>query len=325
MSRLRTGFGIAVAACAAGIFATVACAQPFPTKPIRLVVPYPPAGGVDITARTIGEKLSQLNGQPVIVDNRPGASGTLGADHVAKSARDGYTLLVGGRGPISSAPIVYPNLPYAPMKDFAPVSNLVAWPYILVTHPAVPARNARELIALARARPGQLNMASGGTGSGQHLTGELFNLMAGTRMVHIPYKGTGPAITDIMGGHADLGFLDPAVVPQIRAGRLRALGVSSATRYPPLPDVPPIVESGLPGYSTITWYGLVAPTGTPPAAISRLNAEVGRALADPGVKEKLLQQGLLAAPSTPDQLAATIRDDHDKLLQLIKKTGIQLN
>jgi tripartite-type tricarboxylate transporter receptor subunit TctC len=315
----------AVLACGTALLAAGTHAQTFPSKPIRLVVPYPPSGGVDITARTIGEKLSQLIGQPVIVDNRPGASGTVGADHVAKSAKDGYTLLVGGRGPISSAPIVYPNLPYAPMKDFAPVSNLVAWPYILVVHPAVPAKNARELIALAKARPGQLNMASGGTGSGQHLTGELFNLMAGTRMVHIPYKGTGPAITDIMGGHADLGFLDPAVVPQVRAGRLRALGVSSATHYPPLPDVPPIVESGLPGYSTITWYGLVGPAGMPPTVISKLNTEVGRTLALPDVKEKLLQQGLLASPSTPEQLAATIRDDHEKLVQLIKKTGIQLS
>jgi tripartite-type tricarboxylate transporter receptor subunit TctC len=297
----------------------------YPSKAIRLVVPYPPGGGVDITARIVGQKLSELVAQPVIVDNRAGATGTIGADYVAKSVADGYTLLVGGRGPISTAPLMNPNLPYAPERDFVPVSNLVNWPYILVTHPSVPARNAAELITLARARPGQFNMASGGTGSGQHVAGELFNLMAKSRMTHVPYKGTAPAINDIMGGHADLGFLDPAVIPQIKSRRLKALGVSSGTRYEPLPDVPPIAQSGLPGYVSLTWYGLMAPAGTPRTAITRLNAEVAHALAQESVREKLLTQGLIAAPSTPAQFALHIKQDYEQLLTVIKATGIKPN
>jgi tripartite-type tricarboxylate transporter receptor subunit TctC len=220
---------------------------------------------------------------------------------------------------------MYKKLPYAPARDLTAVSNLVLWPYILVTHPSIPARNARELIALAKSRPGELNMASGGAGSGQHISGELFNLMAGTRMTHVPYKGTGPAINDIMGGHADLGFLDPAVLPQIKAGRLKALGVSSEGRYEPLPNVPPISESGLPGYASVTWYGLMAPAATPKDAIARLNVEIGRALALPELNEKLLAQGLIASPSTPEQLTARIRADSALLEKLIRATGIQVN
>jgi tripartite-type tricarboxylate transporter receptor subunit TctC len=299
--------------------------QPFPSKALRLVVPYPPGGGVDATARTVGQALAELVGQPVIVDNRPGAAGTVGADHVAKSTPDGYTLLVGGRGPISAAPLMNRNLPYVPSRDLSAVSNLVIWPYILVAHPSLPARNAKELIALAKARPGELNMASGGAGSGQHISGELFNIAAGTRMTHVPYKGTGPAIIDLMGGHADVGFLDPAVIPQIKSGRLKALGVSSGTRFEPLPGVPPISESGLPGFVSITWYGLMAPSGTPKNVIARLNAEIGRTLAQPAVKEKLLAQGLIAAPSTPEELTARIRADFELLEKLVRTTGIQLN
>jgi tripartite-type tricarboxylate transporter receptor subunit TctC len=201
----------------------------------------------------------------------------------------------------------------------------VTWPYILVTHPLVPARNVRELIALTKARPGQFNMASGGTGSGQHIAGELFNLMAKTRMTHVPYKGTAPAINDIMGGHADLGFLDPAVIPQIKSGRLKALGVSSAKPYEPLPGVPPISESGLSGFVSITWYGLMAPAGVPRAAITRLNSEIARALDQSNVREKLLAQGLIATPTTPEQLATTIKQDHEQLLTVIKAAGIKPN
>ena len=303
----------------------LAPAQSFPSKPVRLVVPYPSGGGVDITARVVGQRLSETLGQPFIVENRAGASGTIGADHVAKSSPDGYTLLVSGRGPISAAPLTYPNLPYAPARDFTPVSNLVTFPYILVAHPSVPARNPRELIALARTRPGKLNMASGGAGSGQHIAGEWFNHLAGTRMNHVPYKGTAPAITDVMGGHADLGFLDPAVVPQVRSGRLRALGVTSTVRYQPLPDVPSISESGLPGYVSDNWYGMQAPAATPRAAITRLNAEIARALAEPAMREKLLAQGLVAAPNTPEQFATNIHQDAEQLVKVVKATGVQVN
>jgi tripartite-type tricarboxylate transporter receptor subunit TctC len=321
-ARGYVGYASAVA-CA--LSAAPALSQSYPVKAIHLVVPYTPGGGVDATARTVAPKLAELMGQPVIVDNRPGAAGTVGAAYVAKAASDGHILLVGGRGPTSAAPLMYRKLPYAPARDLTAVSNLVLWPYILVTHPSIPARSARELIALAKSRPGELNMASGGAGSGQHISGELFNLMAGSRMTHVPYKGTGPAITDIMGGHADVGFLDPAVLPQIKAGRLKALGVSSDRRYEPLPNVPPISESGLPGYVSITWYGLMAPAGTPKNVIARLNAELGRTLAQPDVKEKLLAQGLIAAPSTPEQLADRIEADSALLQKLIAATGIQIN
>ena len=306
-------------------FATPTLAQAYPSKTIRIVVPYPPGGGVDITGRAIAQQLAAAFGSAVIVDNRAGAGGTVGTDHVAKSAPDGYTLLVGGRGPLAIAALIYPNLPYVPARDLAPVSNLVTWPYILAAHPSVPATNARELIALAKARPGQFNMASGSAGGGQHIAGEQFNLMAGTRMTHVPYKGTAPAITDLIGGHADLGFLDPAVLPQINSGRLKALGVSSGTRYEPLPNVPPISESGLPGFVSLTWYALFAPAGTPREIIARLNAETVRALAQPDVKAKLLVQGMIATSSTPEQLAAEMRADSERLAKLVKATGIQLN
>ncbi len=313
--------------CAATLLlnAALSAAQTYPAKPLRIVVPYPAGGGVDITGRAIAQKLAEALGQSVIVDNRPGATGTVGTDYVAKAAPDGYTLLVAGRGPIAAAHLMNPPPPYVSARDLAPISNLVSWPYILVAHPLVPARNAQELIAIAKAKPGVLNMVSGGAGSGQHIAGELFNMLAGTRMTHIPYKGTAPAITDLMGGHADLGFLDPAVLPQILSGRLKALGVSGDTVYPPLPAVPPISQTGLPAFVTLTWYGLFTSAGTPREIINRLNAETVRALAQPDVKAKLLTQGLIATSSTPEHLAADIRADNERLTKLVKATGIQLN
>lgn len=313
--------------CAATLLlnAALSAAQTYPAKPLRIVVPYPAGGGVDITGRAIAQKLAEALGQSVIVDNRPGATGTVGTDYVAKAAPDGYTLLVAGRGPIAAAHLMNPPPPYVSARDLAPISNLVSWPYILVAHPSVPARNAQELIAIAKAKPGVLNMVSGGAGSGQHIAGELFNMLAGTRMTHIPYKGTAPAITDLMGGHADLGFLDPAVLPQILSGRLKALGVSGDTVYPPLPAVPPISQTGLPAFVTLTWYGLFTSAGTPREIINRLNAETVRALAQPDVKAKLLTQGLIATSSTPEHLATDIRADNERLTKLVKATGIQLN
>ena len=302
-----------------------AFAQSYPAKTIRIVVPYPAGGGVDIAGRAIAQQLAAALGVSVIVDNRPGAGGTIGTDHVAKSAPDGYTLLVSGRGPLAAAPLTNPNLPYVTARDIASVSNLVTAPYLLSAHPSVPAANARELIALAKAQPGRLNVVSGGAGGGQHIAAEEFNLLAHTRMTHVAYKGTAPAITDLIGGHADLGFLDAAALPQILSGRLKALGVSGTTRYEPLPNVPTIAESGLPGFVSITWYALLAPAGTPRETIARLNAETVRALAQPDMKAKLLTQGLIANSSTPEKLAADIKADQERLAKLVKATGIQLN
>lgn len=300
-------------------------AQTWPAKTLRIVVPFPAGGGVDATARTVAQKLAEQFAHPVIIDNRPGAAGTIGADHVAKSAPDGYTFLVAGPGAISVAPLVFSKLPYVPTRDLAPVSNLVTMPYILATHPSIPASNARELIALAKKNPGKLLMASGGAGTGQHLAGELFNMMAGIKMLHVSYKGTAPAIADVMGGHADLTFSDPSVLPQVKSGKLKAIGVSGTTRYEPLPDVPVIAQTGLPGYDAINWYPMMAPGGTPKEIVARMNAEVLKALKDPLVRERLLNQGLIPAGNSPEQLAAFIREDMKRWEPVVKATGVKLD
>jgi tripartite-type tricarboxylate transporter receptor subunit TctC len=300
-------------------------AQTYPAKALRIVVPFPAGGGVDATARIVGQKLSQQFGQTVTIDNRAGAAGTIGADHVAKSAPDGYTLLVAGPGAISVAALVFSRLPYLPSRDLTPVSMLVTMPYLLVTHPSIPAKNARELIALARANPGKLNMASGGAGTGQHLAGEQFKLMSKINMLHIPYKGTAPAIADIMGGHADLTFSDPSVLPQLATGKLKAIGVSGKARYEPLPTVPVIADSGLPGYDAINWYPLMAPAATPREIITRLNTEVLKALTDASVRERLMAQGLIPSGGSPEQLGQFIREDTRRWEPVIAATGVRLD
>jgi tripartite-type tricarboxylate transporter receptor subunit TctC len=319
----------ALAACAAltlsYALAVPAAAQTYPAKPLRIVVPFPAGGGVDASARTVGQKLGEQLGQPVVIDNRAGAAGTIGADHVAKSAPDGYTFLVAGPGAISVASLVFSKLPYIPARDLAPVSTLVTMPYIVVTHPSLPVKNARELIALAKANPGKLNMASGGAGTGQHLAGELFSMMAGIKMLHIPYKGTAPALADIMGGHADLTFSDPSVLPQVKSGKLKAIGVSGTQRYEALPDVPVIAQTGLPGYDAINWYPMMAPAQTPKEIITRMNSEVLKALKDPVVRERLMSQGLIPSGNSPGELAAFIREDTKRWEPVIKATGVKLD
>ena len=300
-------------------------AQPFPAKALRIVVPFPAGGGVDTTARIVGQKLAHQFSQTVTIDNRPGAAGAIGADHVAKSAPDGYTVLVAGPGSISVATLVFSRLPYLPSRDLTPVSMLVTMPYILVTHPSLPVRTARELIALARANPGKLNMASGGAGTGQHLAGEQFKLMSKINMLHIPYKGTAPAIADLMGGHADLTFSDPSVLPQLATGKLKAIGVSGKVRYEPLPAVPVIADSGLPGYDAINWYPMMAPAATPKDVIAKLNAEVIKALNDSSVRERLMAQGLIPSGGSPEQLGAFIREDTERWRPVIAATGVRLD
>lgn len=306
-------------------YALAAGAQGYPNKPVRIVVPFPAGGGVDLTARTVGQKLTEYLGQQVVIDNRAGAAGTIGAEHVAKSAPDGYTLLVAGPGSVAVAPLLFPKLGYNPLKDLAPITMLVTMPYIIIAHPSVPAKNAAELIKLAKANPGKLNMASGGAGTGQHLAGELFNVMAGIHMIHIPYKGTAPAIADIMGGHADLTFSDPSVLPQLQAGRLKVLGVSGRKRYPPLASVPTVDESGLPGFDVLNWYPLMAPAGTPKELVARLNADAVKALNSPDVREKLMAQGLIPAPMSPDELGQFIREDYERWAKVVKAADIKLN
>ncbi len=306
-------------------YALAAGAQNYPTKPVRIVVPFPAGGGVDLTARTVSQKLTDYLGQQVVIDNRAGAAGTIGAEHVAKSAPDGYTLLVAGPGSVAVAPLLFPKLGYNPLKDLAPITMLVTMPYIIVAHPSVPAKNAAELIALAKANPGKLNMASGGAGTGQHLAGEFFNVLAGIKMIHIPYKGTAPAIADIMGGHADLTFSDPSVLPQLQAGRLKVLGVSGTKRYPPLPNVPTVNESGLPGFDALNWYPLMAPAGTPRDLVMKLNTEALKALNSPDVRDKLMAQGLIPAPMSPEQLGQFIREDYERWARVIKAANVKLD
>ena len=287
------------------IFGNLAVAQaqpaPYPSKPIRLVVPFTPGGSTDILARAIGQELTKAWGQTVIVDNVPGAGGAIGADKVAKAPADGYTLLMGHIGTLAVNPSLYPKLPYNPVKDFAPVAWVARVPNVLVVHPSVPAKNVKELVALAKAKPGQLNYGSGGNGSAANLATEYFKLETGTSMLHIPYKGTAPAVTDLIGGQIQLLFTGaPAVIGQIKSGQLRALAVSSPQRLDALPDLPTVAESGYKGFEADQWYGVVAPAGTPQGIITKLNGQINQALKSAELKTRLTSEGAVAMPGTPE-------------------------
>jgi len=304
-----------------------ASAQSYPTKLIHLVVPYPAGGPLDIMARAIGQKLTEAWKQPVVVDNRAGAGGNIGADFVAKSAPDGYTLLMGAVATHAINPSLYSKIPYDPVKDFAPVALVAQVPNILVVNPAVPAKTVRELIDLARAKPGYLNFGSGSTGSTGHLAGELFNTMAGVKMVHIPYKGAAPATADLLAGQVQLMFDNLAsALPNVKAGKLRALAVTTLTRSPAMPDLPTIAESGLPGFDLSTWFGLLVPAGTPPEIVAKLNAEVVRALNAKDIRERLEKMGAEPlANNTPEHFAAFIRSEAAKYAKVVKDSGAKVD
>jgi tripartite-type tricarboxylate transporter receptor subunit TctC len=304
-----------------------AVAQGYPSKPMRLVVPYPPGGPLDIMARAIGQKLTEAWGQPVVVDNRAGAGGNIGADLVAKSPSDGYTLLMGAVATHAINPTLYGRVPYDPVKDFLPVALVAQVPNILVVNPSVPAGTVKELIDLARARPGTLNFGSGSTGSTGHLAGELFNIMAGVKMVHIPYKGGAPAMADLLAGQVQLMFDNLAnALPNVRAGRLRALAVTTLVRSPALPDLPTIAESGLPGFDLTTWFGVMAPAGTSPEIVTKLNAEIVRALNAKDMRERLEKMGAgVPANNTPEHFAAFIRDEAAKYAKVVRESGAKVD
>ncbi len=304
----------------------LAQADAYPSKPIRLVVPYPPGGPLDIMARAIGQKFAETWNQPVVVDNRAGAGGNIGADLVAKSPADGYTLLMGAVATHAINPVLYSKIPYDPIKDFAPVALVAQVPNILVVNPAVPAKSVRELIELARAKPGSLNFASGSTGSTGHLAGELFNTMAGVKMVHIPYKGSAPATTDLLAGQVQLMFDNLAsALPNVRAGKLRALAVTTLARSPAVPDLPTVAEAGLPGFDLTTWFGLMVPAGTPAEIVSKLNAETVRALAAKDMRERLEKMGTEPPPNnTPEHFAAFIRNEAAKYAKVVKASGAKV-
>ena len=308
---------------ALGATGAVAQGPAFPVKPVRIVVPSSPGGGTDILARVLAQKMSESLGQQFVVENRPGAGQVIGIEAVARAAPDGYTLLMAASA-IVIAEVIYAKPPYDTLRDFAPVTLAASLPNILVVHPALPAKTVRELIALAKTRPGQLNYSSAGSGTSPHLSMELFRLMAGITLTHIPYKGTGPATVDLIAGQVQLSMPNVlTALPQIKGGKLRALGVTSARRATGLPAIPAIAET-LPGYEAIQWYGLLAPAGTPREIVARVQAEIARILMLPEVKERLAADGADAVGSRPEEFAAYIRAELAKWGKVVKNGGIKL-
>ena len=290
--------------------AQTSTAANYPNKPIRLIVPFTPGGSTDILARSIGQELSKAWGQAVIVENVPGAGGSIGADRVAKAAGDGYTLLMGHIGTLAVNPSLYPKLPYNPVTDFAPVAWVARVPNVLVVHPSVPAKTVQELVALGKSRPGQLNYGSGGNGSAANLATEYFKMQTGASFLHIPYRGTGPAVSDLLGAQIQLLFTGaPAVLAQIKSGQLRALAVSSPKRIDALPNIPTVAESGYKGFEADQWYGVVAPAATPPDIVRKLNTQINLALSSVELKTRLNNEGAIATPSTPEVFGQLIASE----------------
>jgi len=315
-----------IAALAAAMLPAAADAQPagYPAKPIRVIAPFPAGGPVETLARVFTQRLTETMGQPFIIDNRPGASGTLGSDLVAKAPRDGYTMLVTNCSHTGNA-AYYKKLPYDVVNDFAPITQLdVTSGNLMVVHPSVPARSVKEFIQFAKARPGQLNYASAGVGSPQHVSGALFAAMAGIQLVHVPYKGNPPAFTDVVGGHIEMMFVTAAVArPYLPSGRLRALGIAGPKRLPTLSDVPTVMEAGLPGYNVICWHGMWFPAGVPSEIVRRMNAELLKALGAPEARKYLADSDYFATGNTPEEFAAFIKDDMVLQANIAKTVGIQ--
>lgn len=319
---------IAAAALAAVGFAATApaSAQDYPTKPVRMIVGYPPGGVVDILGRVVAERLSERLGQTVIVENHPGASGIVGNRVAAQAEGDGYTLLMGYFSTLAVHPSLYKDLPYDPVKDYAPIGRIATTPLILVVSPKVQANNLRELIDLAKSRPGRLNYGATGNGSGAHLAAELLKQLAGIQMTQIPYKGSAPALTDLQGDHIQVLFdALPSALPLVNGGKLRAFAVTGATRSALVPDVPTVAESGFPNYQFAPWLGLLAPQGTPPAIVERLNTELNAVLAMPEVAKKLTPLGYQLKGSSPQEFAAFIKSERARWAKFIADAGIKAN
>ncbi|MGO4390370.1 Bug family tripartite tricarboxylate transporter substrate binding protein [Variovorax sp. M-6] len=306
---------------------STAHAQTFPTKPISLIIPFPPGGPTDAMARTLAAEIRDQLGQPVIVENRAGAGGNIGADFVARAEPDGHTLMFGTSGPLAINSSLYRKINYDPVKSFTPVIQVGHLPNILVVNPAVPAKDVRELIAYAKANPGKLSYASSGNGASSHLAGVLFNGIAGTDLQHIPYKGTGPALNDLLGGQVSMSFTDVlTALPYVKAGKLRALGIATAQRSRALPELPTLAEQGVTGYDVSVFFGIVAPAGTPPATVAKLNKAFADALATPKVKQLFAAQGLEpATDGSPEQLGRFIVSETAKWKDVVKKSGAQLD
>lgn len=300
-------------------------AQDYPVKPVRIVVGSTPGGGTDITARLIAPKMSEQLGQQVVVENRPGATTTIGINHVVRSAPDGYTVAMGVSS-LAINPHILRNVPYDALKDLAPVSQVLMAPNIVVAHPSLPVRNIKELVAFARSRPGQLNFAAGGAGSSQHLAIELFLYMTGTKMVHVPYKGQGMALIDVVAGQVSLMMANViSALPHVRNNRLRALGVTGPSPATVAPDVPTIAEAGVPGYEVLQWYGVLAPAATPREIIARLHAATAHAVNDSHVRGRIVSDGGEPVANTPEEFAAVLRADHRKWGDIIRRAGIRVD
>ena len=325
--RARAGLSLrgAVAGSVGALFlfsAGSTFAQGWPTKPMRIVVSFPPGGGIDVLARQFAPELSRSLGQPVVVENRPGAAGNIGGELVARAAPDGYTVLLGNVGPLAINPALYPKMPFDTLRDFAPVAQIAFAPLLVVVHPSLPARSLKELIALARKRPGEIAFASGGTGAITHLAGELLKQQQGIDMIHVPYKGSAPAFADLLGGQVQL-IMDsvPVGAPFVQAKKLRALAVTGRSRSAAMSDLPTAIEAGFPDFTLVGWQGFVMPAATPKLVIDRMNAEVVRLLNDPRFRERLVQQGSEPAPGTPEQFGQLIRDELARWAVVVKRSG----
>lgn len=309
-----------------GLAAGNVWAQGYPNKPIRIIVPFPPGGGNDVIARIVGQKLSERLGQPVVIDNKGGGNGVIGLNALMQSAPDGYTIAVGAAGPLAVNPSLYENLQYDPLRDFAPITNMVNFPLLLVTHPSLKATTIPELIALAKARPGKIFYASPGSGNSGHLAGELFNSLAKVQITHVPYRGQGPAVADLLAGQVQMLYSSiPSVMGYVQQGKLNALAVGSARRVASLPNVPTIAESGVPGYEAYSWVGMVAPAHTPREIVARLNREIVEILRLKDVEEKLNQQGAIPVGDSPEQFGAYIAAEMKKWGAVVKSANIKVD
>jgi|LauGreDrversion4_2_1035121.scaffolds.fasta_scaffold153897_2 tripartite-type tricarboxylate transporter receptor subunit TctC len=320
---LALGFGLGLSANSA----LAQSAASYPNKPIRLVVPFTPGGTTDILARTIGQKLTEAWGQPVVIDNVPGAGGSIGSERVAKAAPDGYTLMMGHIGTLAVTPSIYTKLPYDAEKSFAPVAWVANVPNVLAVHPSVPAKNLQEFVAYARANPGKVNYGSGGNGSAAHIATEYFKLASSTFMVHVPYRGTAPAVNDAVAGQIQLLFTGaPAVLPMVRSGKLKALAVSSSKRLESAPDLPTVAEADakmFKGFEADQWYGVVAPAGTPADIVAKLNATINASLSSPEMSARLRTEGAIAMPSTPEAFGKQISTELARWKPVVSRAGIK--
>ena len=313
---------MSVAMSAAVIASAGVYAQAYPEKSVRVIVPFAPGGSTDIVARIMSQKLTERLKQSVVIDNRGGGGGNIGSDLVAKAPPDGHTLLIGTVGSLTINPSLYKKMPYNPLRDLTPIAYFGSTPNVLVVHTSLPVKSVKELIALARSKPGQLNYAAAGTGGSVHLAGELFKSLAKVDMVHVPYKGSGPALIDLLGGQTQLMFSTmPPALPHVKSGRLRALGMTGAKRSPLVPDLPTIAESGLPGYEITQWWGLLGPAAMPAAIVTRLNSETNAILQQPDVKERFSNEGADTAPNTPVWFASYMKSEVAKWAKVVKASG----